>query len=135
MREMQLPSGAVLKINAAPWAEAKALYKAMLKEMRDVEINTKSEALDLYKNLFCVGFASNEIEACLAQCLKRCTYNDLKIDNDTFEKVETREDYVTVCVEVAKENVFPFLKSLYAEFQRISVMIEGSQASRQKTTT
>jgi hypothetical protein len=135
MREMKLPSGAVLKIKAAPWAEAKALYKAVLKEMREVEIKGKTDVLEMYKNLFCTGFSSDEIDSCLSVCMKRCTYNDLKIDQDTFEKEEAREDYVTVCVEIAKENVLPFLKSLYAEFQRISAEIEGNQASRPAMTT
>jgi hypothetical protein len=78
------------------------------------------EIATLYKDLFCVGFASPEIEGSIWECMKRCTLNtgagDLKIDADTFEPVARRDDYVKVCVEVVRENVLPFFKSLYAEY-------------------
>lgn len=128
MREVKLPSGATLKVKAAPFSDSKALYQAVLKEMRGVELKSETRTMELYKNLFCAGFSSKEIESTLVPCLERCTYNDHKIGPDTFEADKAREDYVTVCVEVAKENISPFLKSLYAECQRISVMFEKSPA-------
>lgn len=132
MREVKLPSGAVLKIQAAPFMAAKALYQAILKELRTVTFNSELESMSVLKDVFCSGFSSLEIERCLGECLKRCTYNangtELKIDNDTFEPVDARQDYMTVCIEVAKENVGPFVKSLYAEYQALSEMIAKSQA-------
>lgn len=127
MREVKLPSGAVLKITPAPFADAKALYQALLKEAQGVEIHSKMEMTNLYKELFCRGFSSPEVEKCLWKCLERCTYNggngDLRVSNDTFEPVSARDDYMSVCMEVAKENVLPFVKSLYAEYQRILAMM------------
>lgn len=132
MREVKLPSGAVLKITPSPFKEAKALYQALLKEARGIEFSSKTELAALYKDIFCIGFASDEIERHLWECFKRCTYNDgkgdLKIDESTFEPMSARDDYMTVCIEVAKENVLPFVKSLYAEYQRISAMTENTQA-------
>lgn len=132
MKEVKLPSGAVLKITPSPFAVAKALYQAILTEARGLEVGTNTELTTLYKELFCIGFSSPEIEARLWECFKRCTYNngkgDFKIDNDTFEPIAARDDYMTVCMEVAKENVLPFAKSLYAEFQRALAMTEKDQA-------
>ncbi len=132
MREVKLPSGAVLKITPSPFADAKALYQALLREARGLEFSPKMEIQTLYKDLFCIGFSSPEIEASLWKCFERCIYNsgkgDLKIDKDTFEPITAREDYMSVCVEVAKENVLPFAKSLYAEFQRALAMTENAQA-------
>jgi hypothetical protein len=34
MREVKLKSGAVLKLQAAPFKDAKALYQALLREMK-----------------------------------------------------------------------------------------------------
>ncbi len=120
MREVKLPSGAVLKIQPAPFAVAKSLYQALLKEMKGIAIGPQSNMQDMFKDAFCIGLSSLEIEACLWECFKRCTYNggagDLKIDDQTFEPVERRDDYVKVCVEVGRENVLPFGKSLYAEY-------------------
>lgn len=129
MREVKLPSGAVLKVAASPFAVSKALYQALLKELRAVPVSSKTDMASLYKDLFCVGFSSPAIEACLWECFKRCTYDcgkgELKIDEQTFEPVKNRDDYMRVCAEVAQENILPFAKSLYAEYQRALVMTEG----------
>lgn len=130
MREVKLPSGAVLKIGAAPFAVAKALYQAVLNELKAIQIDSKTQVASIYKDLFCVGFSSKEIEACLWECFKKCTYNDgrgdLRIDDQTFEPIERRDDYMQVCMEVAKENILPFGKSLYAEYQKALTMIEDT---------
>lgn len=132
MKEVKLPSGAILKITPSPFKEAKALYQALLKEARGVAFSTKTDMAALYKELFCAGFSSPEIEKCLWECFKRCTYDsgkgDLRINDETFEPVEARDDYMVVCMEVAKVNVLPFVKSLYAEFQRALSMTESTPA-------
>lgn len=119
-REIKLPSGATLKVTPAPFGDAKALYQALLREMKAIEIGPQSNMQDMFKSAFCIGLSSPEIERCLWDCMKRCTYNggagDLKIDAETFEPVERRDDYIKVCVEVGRENVIPFANSLYAEY-------------------
>ncbi len=130
--EIKLPSGAVLKVQPSPFAIAKDLYQTLLRELQAVPITAKTDMASLYKDLFCLGFASPAIEACIWACFARATYNvgqgDLKIDADTFEPAERRDDYMQVCMEVAKANVLPFAKSLYAEYQRMSAMIEKNPA-------
>lgn len=132
MRKVKLPSGAELTVSAAPFVDAKHLYQALLREMKEIKIDLKMEMANLYKELFCVGFSSPEIEAFLWKCMERCTYDNgrtgaLKIDNDTFEPIEAREDYLTVCTEVTKENVAPFVKTLFAEYEKFSQMIENTR--------
>lgn len=127
MREVKLPSGAVLRVNPAPFAHANALYKAILKEAKAVELRGGREIADLVKNAFCAGFSSPDVEAALWKCMERCQYCDqrgeLRIDGETFEPVGAREDYTTVCVEVARENVDPFVKSLSSDFKRAMAAI------------
>lgn len=128
MKEVKCPSGAILKITLSPFSDSKALYHAVLRELRTVSIDPSLTAASMYKDLFCAGFSSLEVESCLEKCLERCTYNsgkgDFRITKETFEPVEAREDYLTVCMEVAKENVGPFAKSLYAEFKRALAMTD-----------
>jgi hypothetical protein len=123
MKEIDLPSGAKLKITPAPFEEAKTLYQAVLEEAKGVQFSTKDEMANVYKDLFCVGFSSKKIEAALWACFKTVIYEDkrgpLKIDKDTFTPVETRGDYVMVCMLVAKENIDPFVKGLYAEYKTL----------------
>lgn len=123
MKEVVCPSGAVLKITLSPFAIAKGLYQCVLKELKGLNIDSKTELTTLYKEIFCTAFSSKEVESALFECFKRCTYNsgkgDLKIDESTFEPEQARQDYMTVCIEVGKENILPFTKSLLSEYQRI----------------
>jgi len=132
MISAKLPSGGTLKIEIAPFSDAKALYQAVLEELKGVHIGAKDEVANLFKDVACIGFSSKKIEAALEQCFKRCTVDygqgDLKIDGSTFEPVERRDDYLVVCMNVAKENILPFGKSLYAEYKAFLSMIEKNQS-------
>lgn len=139
MKEVRLPSGAILKISVAPFAEAKALYQAILKELRTVQVNSKLDMAALYKDLACAGFSSSEIEAAIWRCLGRCTYNDgkgdFKITEATFEPVKNRDDYLKVQVEVVKENVLPFVKSLSVEYAHIFQVLTEDPTLRPRTAS
>lgn len=132
MKEVNLPSGAVLKITLSPFTESRLLYQAVLEEFKDVKIFGNSDVTAVFKDIACIGFSSKKIEACLEVCFKRCLYNygrgDLKIDKDSFESVENRADYIPICLAVAKENIMPFMSSLYAEFQQFLSKIPSAQA-------
>ena len=62
----------------------------------------------LYKDIFCVGFASPEIESKLWKCFERCTIEGEKVTMDTFEPPERRDDYMSACIEVAEREHTPF---------------------------
>ena len=126
-REVKLPSGAKLTVQPAPFAEAKELYQCILGELKGIEIHTNMQMGNVFKDMFCVGFSSPVIEECLWKCFPRCLYNGLKIDKETFENPETWQDYMQVCIEVAKENTSPFLKSLYAEWSNALAKSETTQ--------
>lgn len=127
-RTVKLPSGATLLLQSAPFAEAKALYQAMLKELKLVRLDEKAEVdVNFFKDLFCAGFASLEVEEALWKCIERCLYDKSKIIQETFEPLKNREDYFTVCFEVAKENVMPFTKSLYAQYNSILDLLKAKK--------
>lgn len=133
--ELTLASGAKLRIQVAPFAVSKALYQAVLREARNLEVNQLAEVELLLIKAFALGFSSRHVEDCLWACFERCTYNGAKIDADTFEPESTRDDYVKVCVEVAKANIYPFMKSLFAAFKTGMAIAEGALSSKQPTTT
>lgn len=129
MTEVVLPSGAKLKITPSSFAVAKDLFQAVTEEMKGLSISSSTEIdINLFKDLFCSGLSSKKIEKCLWECMKKATYNDLKITEDTFEPVEARQDYLQVMFEVAKENISPFMKSLFASFGDILKKIPSVQA-------
>lgn len=115
-KDVTLKSGARLKITLAPFADAKALYQAVLKELKDLKLGDSQQIESVLKDALCIGFSSKEIDERLEVCLRRVLYNDLKIDEDTFEPEKARGDYLPLIYEVMKANIDPFLKSLYAQW-------------------
>lgn len=130
MREVTMPSGAVLKVNPAPFADAKNLYQAVLEELKEVKIKTGDETAQLLKDIACFAFSSKKVEQALTKCMEKCQYGDrnLKIDGDSFSAPEARKDYVPACVEVAKENLEPFMSGLFAGLSILSSLIPDAQA-------
>lgn len=132
MRTFNLPSGAVLTLRPASFEVSKNLYQAILDECKNVHISTGTDMASVFKDFACISFSSKKIENCLWECFKVCQYDNgtsgnLKIDKDTFEPVSARDDFMVVCVEVAKENVLPFMKSLYAEYAKFLKTTQSDQ--------
>jgi hypothetical protein len=126
-RKVELPSGAVLRIFPAPFSEAKALYKALLSEGKGLKLNPKDEVdVNFFKDIFCTALSSDLVEEKLWVCMERCLYDGEKLTPECFEPVERRDDYFTCMYEITKENVFPFTKSLYAEFSHIFDLVMKS---------
>lgn len=126
MKEVSLPSGAVLKILTIPFAEAKALYQSVLEELRSVKMEKDGDMINLIKEMGYIGFASKKVEVALTICLGRCTYNDLKIDAGTFEPEVARQDYSMVCREVIENAISPFSKNLFVESSLLAAVVFGS---------
>jgi hypothetical protein len=117
---MILPSGKELKITVADFATSRALYQAVLEEARLLNLDSNKEIdTNLYKDVLCLALSSKKIQSCLDECMKRVTYDGRKVDNQTFEPLEARQDYIPACYEVAKENILPFVKDLYAKLSPI----------------
>ena len=130
MKEIDLPSGAKLKLGVVPFEFSKALFQAILEEAKALSLASSMEMADVYKSLFCIGFSSKKIEACLWKCFEKVIYEDkrgpLKIDKDTFEPVENRGDYMAVCLAVTKDNIDPFVKGLYAGYREFLAAITAN---------
>ena len=129
MKTVTLPTGAKLVITPCPFGDARALFQVAARELKGLKLDPKAEVdVNFFKDLFCAGLSSKEFEEALKKCFERCTYNGIKISDDVFEKVEAREDYLTVCLEVAKETLLPFTKSLSAQYAPILELLKNSQA-------
>lgn len=119
-KKIKLPSGAELEIWISPFEVAKELYQTLLAEAKDLKLDPNAQVdVNLYKDIFCAGFSSKKVEACIKKCFEKCTYNGARIGTETFEPAEARQDFLLACFEVAQENVAPFMKPLYAKFQAI----------------
>lgn len=128
-KKIKLPSGAELEVWVSPFEKSKALYQALLEEVKEMKLDPNASVdVNFYKDLFCMGFSSKKVEACLSACFEKATYNGKRISSDTFEPVAARQDYLEACFEVAQENVAPFMKSLYAKYETILEKMKSSPA-------
>lgn len=131
MSEITLKSGAKLTIGSTPFVESKNLFQAVVKCMKDVEMDEKNNSLEAFVGaLLGAQLSDTEIEKCLWVCMGRCTYSDgtkaVKIDMTIFEDIKVRMDFIDICLEVGKENLAPFMKALYVALPRLTEMIRNT---------
>jgi len=120
MKKVKLPSGNELIIIVADFSTSRACYQAFLEEGKSLTLDPNAQVdVNLYKDLVCSMLSSKRIESAVWACMTKCTINKLPITEETFEPVECRDDYLTVMIEIAKANIMPFMKSLYAEYAPI----------------
>ncbi len=125
MIEHKLDSGKLLKITPAPFSDSKAVYQALLKEIKTLKLDADADIdVNLYKDLFCVALGSDELEKAIWKCMERCIYDGHKITHDTFEDVSAREDYLEVLLVVGKSNVEPFMKALMQKSSHLLEMMK-----------
>ena len=133
IHEVDLPSGAVLKMNLASFAVSKELYQAFMEEIKDLKVDLKlNTELDIsfFKDLICVALSSKKIEKALWECMKVALYNGIKISDKTFEEEEARGDYFSVMTEVAMLNIKPFMKNLSALLPTLSSVMDNALVQR-----
>ena len=136
-----LKSGRQLLLGLAPFSVGTKLFKAVLAEVRSVEIDATKMDLNMelnltkldpkligtVKNLLCEIAGSDAVEAAVFECMSRCTLAGIKIDRTTFESAEAREDYLPVVVEVMKFNLAPFFRGLASSFITSAATSESAQ--------
>lgn len=120
MKEYKLPSGKLMKYNISSFENGKELYQAVLRECRTLDISTETELKEkLMIQIGMLAFSSKVIEKAIWDCFDKVIIDGEKLDKDYFKPEENRQDYFAVLVEIAKANIAPFLKGLYAQFSVI----------------
>ena len=116
-KEVELPSGRTLQVKPASFVVSRTLYQTFVAEMKELKISGETEVdYNFFKDVACTLLASKKYEKELWECMKQCLIDNFKITTDSFEAIDHRDDYIKVIIEVSKENLYPFTKSLFAEF-------------------
>lgn len=115
-RKHKLPSGAELSITTATFERALELFKAYSEELGKLKFSEDMSTLALEKNMFATLIDSNRIENALKECMKSVRIDGLEVTQEYFKDPERWADYVEVCLEVARDNVNPFMKNLSVRF-------------------
>lgn len=131
---VSLPSGAELEMTLAPFMEGERLFTATAQCLKSVSVSGKEDIEDLTSNVNSIKDAilscitSQEMKDAILGCLKRCTYNKQRITSwDIFDDVNARGDYLTVCWEVVRFNLSPFMKNL---FSKLSALTEARKTNQ-----
>lgn len=119
-----LKSGAELSMTVAPFADGMKLFKTIARELKQVDIElgdldvSKLAGKDInsIKNVVFQLLGSDAVEACVFDCLKRCTLNGVRITKETFEDENARPDFLPAAWEVIKLNLRPFVSGLNLSF-------------------
>lgn len=119
MSELTVPSGAKIVINIAPWADAKALKKAIEREAAasGVAINLNADISTLVRAFLAVD-GSDAVDTALWPCLGRCTRNGDKITEKTFDDPDARKDYYEIVFACVEANLGPLAESLRSRFSK-----------------
>lgn len=109
-------TGVKVVINPCSFQDAfklkSAIQKALLKSGVSIE-----QALDQDLSSLILAIDSDEeIMKCMFECLKKSTYDGIKITMDTFENEEARGDLYDIFFQCLKVNIYPFFKPLLSRF-------------------
>lgn len=133
--EFKSKTGANIVINVAPFEDALALNNAVGNPVLGLKIDIEPNFdLENAAQLHYVTVVSTQagVQALIMKCLKRCTYNGHSIVQTTFDKPEAREDYFEVAIACLKENMAPFVSSLFSQFSALSEAYQAKRADIQK---
>ena len=128
--KITLPSGAILDITLMPFEAAWDVCQLVTKEIEKLAIDpsvlsifSKDEKTDVtiaelfnLKGPICSILANPILVEAAKICFVKCTYDDIRIDKHTFEKVECRGDFIPAVYFVLKSNLSPFFGSLLLFF-------------------
>lgn len=127
MTEFTAPSGAKILITPADWKSAKVLKKAIEKELNLDEGLDFTNPATWIKNIISVD-SSDAVDSALWPCLARCTRDNEKITEQTFDKLEARQDYYEIVSACIKENLGPLVESLFSKLSALGATVTTTQA-------
>ena len=115
-QDLSLPSGAKHHITLAPFQDANALTKALLKTTVGLRLAENPLEMDLgvLKDVLVAAATSDEVEALMFKCLERSTYEGTKVTRELFDDIkmgeQARGDYYAMCANIIKVDCQPFFE-------------------------
>ena len=128
MLKFLLKSGKKLELDIAPIETGLALYRSILIECKNANLDLNVADDDTILKLLiknkeaCLNVLSSEavLEA-VKDCCAKVVYDKQRFTMDVFEKIENRKDFFPVMMIVAMENIRPF-------FEEPHIILDSIQA-------
>ena len=121
--EYELPSGSKLDVTPLDFGEAFAVFQQVAKiigllelDLAGIDVGKDFLAQDLvkFKRPLAQVLSNHELEKAGKQCLKKCTYNGLKVTDSTWNDIDARKDYLFAMFFALKDNCGPFLEGAFS---------------------
>lgn len=126
MEKVKLDSGKELSITAAPFETSKELFQVVMGSMQGIKFDGDAEMdINFFKELFVVAASSKKIEEHIWACMDKCLLDKTRITKEMFEDEKLREDYMDVMFHVARVNIRPFMKNLFAKLRHLMSQAMG----------
>lgn len=120
MKEYKLPSGKTMRYNISSFHKGTTLYQTILREARTLDLSSATELDEkLILQIGLLALSSTKIEEAILECCDKAVIDGEGFSKEYFEPEDNREDYIPALAEIAKANIMPFMKSLYAQFSTI----------------
>lgn len=116
----ELPSGAYLDVTPLSYAQAWEVAQTVIREVEKMNLDLKGVDLEnllatdvlVFKGPICALLGSASIQSAIKLCFVKCCYNQVRIDDHTFDPLEHRGDFLFCAFYALRENVYPFFGSL-----------------------
>ena len=133
MKEFKGCNGAKIVINEATWADVRSLKRVLAIELLKLGFDIDKEFLgqseenlmvgsklfQLLKDVYLTLEASDDFNNEIMNCLKYCTYDNIKITEQLFDDItEAREDYYDMVIGCLEVNLSPFIKKILSKFTK-----------------
>jgi len=124
--KITLPSGALLDITLMPYEQAWEICQIVTRFFEGVKLDIgkidikELLAADITKisGTVCQILSSKELVEAGRRCFVRCTIDGVKIASDTFEKKESRADFIPTIFYALRENISPFFANLLSSLKK-----------------
>lgn len=109
-------TGAKIVINPCSFQEAFRLKSAIQKALLRNNVSLEAALEQDITSLILAIDSDEEILERMFDCLKKSTYDGIKITKDTFEDESARGDLYDIFFQCLKVNIYPFFKPLLSRF-------------------
>ena len=115
-----------MDITLLPFEEAWGIVQSISKLLESINVdisqidlaNINASDVMAFKGPICTVLGSRGVIDAANICFKRCTYDGKRIDSQTFEKRESRADFIPAVFYVIRENVAPFFANLISSLKK-----------------
>lgn len=124
----KLPSGAELEVTLLDFEPAFEISQTVTKFLGLLDVDLKALEVEKWKSINDIDV--NAIKRPLAQilsnsdltkaankCLAKCLYNNVRINEKTWNAPEARKDYYHAMFYALKDNIYPFFEGVFSSSQ------------------